>query len=61
MKRLTLLLGLVSFIARIICLIHPSITCRKHDEIAKIGPIAATASLLIAGVVLIVLGAGSKS
>jgi hypothetical protein len=74
-KRLALLVGLVFFVGGIIFLIHPSITYRKHEEIAKIGPItatvekresakiplAATASLLIAGVVLIVLGARSKS
>jgi hypothetical protein len=74
MRRLALLLGLLCFVAGIVFLIHPDITYNKHDEIAKIGPItatvekrhsakvpaAATASLLIAGVVLIVFGARAK-
>ena len=74
MKRSLLLFGLLCFVAGIVFLVHPEITYRKHDEVAKIGPItatvekresskvpvAATASLLIAGLVLIVLGTRPK-
>jgi hypothetical protein len=75
MKRLALLLGLLCFIIGIVFLIHPSFEYRKHDEIAKIGPITATvekhealqipvavtATLLIAGLLLTVVGSRSKS
>ena len=74
MNRLVLLLGLVLFVAGLIFLVHPVFDYRKHDEIAKIGPITATvekretakvpvaitAVLLIAGAALIVLGSRSK-
>jgi hypothetical protein len=74
MKRVALLFGVLCFLAGIIFLVHPDITYHKHDEVAKIGPItatvekresarvpvAATASLLIGGLALIVLGARSK-
>jgi hypothetical protein len=74
MKRIALLLGLLCFLASIVFLIHPDVTYHKHDEIAKIGPItatvqkretsrvpvAATGTLLIAGVLLIVFGSRSK-
>jgi len=75
MKRLALLLGLLCFIAGIVFLVHPSFAYQKHDEMAKIGPITAsvekhetatipvavTASLLIAGLILIVVGSRCKS
>lgn len=74
MRRVALLFGMLCFLAGIIFLVHPDITYQKHDEVAKIGPItatvekretarvpvAATASLLIAGLVLVVLGARTK-
>lgn len=74
MRRLAFVLGLLCFVTGIVFLIHPEITYQKHDEVAKIGPItatvekresarvpvAATASLLIAGVVLVVLGVRAK-
>ncbi len=75
MKRLALILGIICFLAGLVCLIHPSFDYQKRDEIAKIGPItatvekhettqipvAATVSLLVAGLVLIVLSSRSKS
>jgi len=75
MKRLALLLGLLCFIAGLVFLIHPSFEYQKHDQIAKIGPITATvekhesaqvpvgvtATLLVAGLLLVVAGARSKS
>jgi len=74
MRRVALLFGVLCFLAGIIFLVHPDITYHKRDEVAKIGPItatvekretakipvAATAALLVAGLVLIVLGARTK-
>jgi len=74
MRRVALLFGVLCFLAGILFLVHPDITYQKRDEVAKIGPItatvekretakipvAATATLLIAGLLLIVLGARSK-
>jgi len=74
MRRVALLFGVLCFLAGIIFLVHPDITYHKRDEVAKIGPItatvekretakipvAATATLLIAGLLLIVLGAQTK-
>lgn len=74
MRRIALLFGVLCFVAGILFLIHPDMTYRQHDEVAKIGPItatvekretaripvAATATLLIAGLLLVVLGTRSK-
>jgi hypothetical protein len=74
MKRLLLILGVVLFVLGIVALIHPTFDYQKREEIARIGrikatvdhpetakvPVAATAALLISGVVLIVLGSRAK-
>jgi len=74
MRRVVLLVGLLCFLAGVIFLVHPEITYQKRDEVAKIGPItatvekketakvpvAATVSLLLAGLVLVVLGLRTK-
>ena len=70
MKRVLLLIGLVLFVVGVVFVVHPTFDYRKHDEIAKIGPITATVekseavqvpvpvtvAILVAGVVLIVFG-----
>lgn len=74
MKRLLLILGVILFVLGIVALIHPTFEYQKHEEIAKIGrikatvdrpetatvPVAATAALLISGLVLIVLGSRAR-
>lgn len=70
MKRVLLLLGLVLFIVGVVFVVHPSFDYKKHEEVAKFGPITATVekqestqipvpvtvAVLCAGVVLIVIG-----
>jgi uncharacterized membrane protein len=74
-KRFLIILGVVLFVLGILALAHPSFEYQKHEEVAKIGPItatvekhettqipvAATASLLIVGLILVVLGTRAKS
>jgi hypothetical protein len=74
MKRIAVILGIVFFLSGIVALVHPSFDYHKHEEVARIGPItatvdkpetasipvAATVTLLVSGLVLIVLGARAK-
>ncbi len=74
MKRFLIVLGLLFFLLGIAALVHPSLDYHKHEELAKFGPItatvdqpksvkipvAATAGLLVAGLILVILGARSK-
>jgi hypothetical protein len=74
MKRSLIILGVIFFVLGLVALVHPSLDYHKHEELAKFGPItatvdrpesvqipvAATAALLVAGLVLIVFGSRSK-
>lgn len=75
MRRVAQALGILLFLLGIAALVHPSFDYQKHEEIARIGPIkatvdktetekvpvAATVALLVAGLILIVAGARTKS
>jgi hypothetical protein len=74
MKRLIVTFGIIFFLLGLIALVHPRFDYRRHEELAKIGPITATVdkpetaripvgatvALLVSGLVLIVLGSQSK-
>ncbi|MGB2622712.1 MAG: hypothetical protein WA857_22030 [Candidatus Acidiferrum sp.] len=74
MKRFLIILGLLFFLLGLVALVHPSLDYHKHEELAKFGPItatvdrpesvkipvAATAGLLVAGLILVILGARSN-
>jgi len=74
MKRFFLIIGIILFLLGIVALIHPSFDYKKHEEIARIGPIkatvdkpetakipvAATVALLVSGLVLIVFGSRAR-
>ena len=74
MKRLVMALGLIFVILALVAFVHPDFDYNKSEEVAKIGPVTATVeksqrvtvspaiagALLIAGAVLIVLGARIK-
>ena len=74
MKRLVLVLGIILFVLGIVALIHPTFDYHKQEEVARIGrikatveeektaqiPVAATAALLVSGLILVVIGARMK-
>ncbi len=75
MKRFVILLGILFLILGVIGLVHPTFSYQKQEEVAKIGPLkatvneqktaqiptAASAALLVAGVVLVLVGPRMKS
>ncbi len=74
MRRTLIIIGVVLALLGIAAVLHPTYTYHKQEQVAKIGsfqatldeektaqiPVAATASLLIAGFALILLGARRK-
>jgi hypothetical protein len=75
MKRFVILLGVFFLILGVIGLVHPSFNYHQQEEVAKIGPIKATVdeqrtaqipaaasiTLLVAGLALVLLGPRIKS
>ena len=75
MKRMLMLLGVVLILLGVAAVLHPTYTYHQQQQVAKIGsfqatldeektaqiPIAATAAVLVAGLVLVLVGARSKS
>jgi len=75
MKRLALTLGVVLFLLGIIAVVHPTIEYHKRERVAKFGPVeatmdepktfqvptAATVSLLVSGLALVVISFKVKS
>jgi hypothetical protein len=70
MKRFVIVLGVVLILAGAVCLAHPNFTYGTHEEVAKIGPfqatvaqdkvvqipLAASASAVVVGLVLVLVG-----
>jgi uncharacterized membrane protein len=75
MKRWLMVLGVVLILLGIAAVLHPTYTYHQQQQVARIGsfqatvdeektaqiPIAATAAVLLAGLVLVLVGARSKS
>jgi hypothetical protein len=75
MKVLMIVAGTILALLGLVSLVHPRFSYHRHEEIARVGPVHATfdrnegtrvppfasALLLASGVVLVVLGARSKS
>ena len=75
MKRVPMILGVVLILLGVAAVLHPTYTYHQQQQVAKIGsfqatvdeektaqiPIAATAAVLLAGLVLILFAAKSKS
>jgi uncharacterized membrane protein len=75
MKRFVMILGVILLLLGIAAVIHPTFDYHKQEQVAKIGsfqasideqktariPVAATVTLLCAGLVLVVLGARMKN
>ena len=75
MKRVPMILGVVLILLGVAAVLHPTYTYHQQQQVAKIGsfqatvdeektaqiPIAATVTVLLAGLALILLGAKSKS
>jgi hypothetical protein len=75
MKRFVILLGVLFLILGVIGLVHPSFNYHQQEEVAKIGPLKATVdeqktaqipaaasiTLLVAGLALVLLGPRMKS
>ncbi len=74
MKRVVIVLGVVSLVLGVIGLVHPVFNYHQQEEVAKIGPIKATVNeeksleippavsitLLVAGIGLVVFGPRMK-
>lgn len=74
MKRLVIVLGIIFLLLGTVCLVHPSFSYHKQEEVAKFGPFQATvdqentvqiplavgAAMLAAGLVLVTLGLRRK-
>lgn len=74
MKRVLMISGVVLVLLGIAAVVHPTYSYRKKDQVAKIGPfqatveedrieqipVALTATLLAAGLVLVLIGARGK-
>lgn len=75
MKRVPMILGVVLILLGVAAVLHPTYTYHQQQQVAKIGsfqatvdeektaqiPIAATAAVLLAGLVLILFAAKSRS
>ena len=75
MKRWLMILGVALILLGVAAVLHPTYTYHQQQQVAKIGsfqatvdeektaqiPIAATAAVLLAGLVLVLVGARSKS
>jgi hypothetical protein len=75
MKRVPVILGVVLILLGVAAVLHPTYTYHQKQQVAKIGsfqatvdeekteqiPIAATAAVLLAGLVLILFAAKSRS
>lgn len=75
MRRTLTVIGVVLFLVGIAAVLHPTYTSHKQEQVAKFGsfhatldeerieqiPVAATASVLVAGLVLVLVGARMKS
>ena len=75
MKRALMIVGVVLMLLGIAAVLHPTYTYHEQQQVAKIGafqasvdeektakiPVAATAALLVVGLVLVLVGARTKS
>ena len=75
MKRVPMIIGVVLILLGVAAVLHPTYTYHQQQQLAKIGsfqatvdeektaqiPIAATATLLLVGLALVLLGVKSKS
>jgi uncharacterized membrane protein len=75
MKRFVMILGVIFLLLGIAAVIHPTFDYHKQEQVAKIGsfqatideqktatiPVAATVTLLCAGLVLVLLGSRMKN
>ena len=75
MKRTLVTVGVVLLLLGIAAVLHPTYTYHQQQQVAKIGsfqasvdeektaqiPVAATATLLVAGLALVLVGSRSKS
>jgi len=75
MKRVLMILGVALILLGVAAVLHPTYTYHQKQQVAKIGsfqatldeektaqiPIATTAAVLVAGLVLVLVGARSKS
>jgi uncharacterized membrane protein HdeD (DUF308 family) len=73
-KRALIIVGVVLFLLGIAAVLHPTYTYHKQEQVAKVGPfqatvdeertaqipVAATASLLVVGLVLVLAGSRMK-
>jgi hypothetical protein len=73
-KRSLIIVGVVLFLLGMAAVLHPTYTYHKQEQVAKVGPfqatvdeektaqipVAATAALLVAGVVLVLAGSRIK-
>jgi uncharacterized membrane protein len=75
MKRVLMIVGMVLMLLGIAAVLHPTYTYHQQQQVAKIGafqatvdeektaqiPVAATAALLVVGLILVVVGARRKA
>ena len=75
MKRVLILTGVVLILLGVVAVLHPTYTYHQQQQVAKIGsfqatldeektaqiPVAATAALLVVGLVLVLIGARTKA
>jgi uncharacterized membrane protein len=75
MRRFLIMVGVLFFVLGIAAVVHPTYNYHQREQVAKIGafqatvdeektaqiPVAATAALLVAGLVLVVVGSRMKS
>ncbi|HLZ91197.1 MAG TPA: hypothetical protein VKQ28_05740 [Candidatus Acidoferrum sp.] len=74
MKRVLIILGVLLILLGIVAVVHPDYTYREKQQVAKIGsfqatveqektaqiPVSATATALVAGLALVLIGARMK-